>query len=51
MLCDKHVAACLITLSTPIMADERPTMLDQWKATGRSKSKTVYSDIHLHYNE
>jgi hypothetical protein len=42
MLCDECVVACLIPLSTSIMADERPAMLDQQKATGRSKSEAAY---------
>jgi len=51
MLCDERVVACLIPLSVPVEAQERPAVLDHQKATGQLPSDAVYEDIFSHYKE
>jgi hypothetical protein len=45
MLCDERVLACLIPISVPVQAQERPAMLDHLKETGKSLSDAANEDI------
>jgi hypothetical protein len=45
MLSDERAVACLIPISTPILPGQRPAVLDQQKATGRSKIAACYEHI------
>jgi hypothetical protein len=45
MLCDERVLACLIPISVPVQAQERPAMLDHLKETEKSLSDAAYEDL------
>jgi len=49
MLCDERFLVCIIPLTVTMAPGARPAELDQMKATGRTKSDAVYSDIHESY--
>jgi hypothetical protein len=49
MLCDERFFACIILLTVTMEPGARPAELDQMKATGRTKSDAVYSDINEFY--
>jgi hypothetical protein len=49
MLCDERCLACIIPLSVGMEAAGRPAELDHLKATRKTKSDEVYTDIHQSY--
>jgi hypothetical protein len=49
MLCDERFLACVIPLTVTTEAAGRPGELDHMKATGKTKSDAVYSDIYQSY--
>jgi hypothetical protein len=49
MLSEERVVACLIPISKSILPGQRHAVLDQQKATGRSKVAACYDDIFSNY--